>query len=80
MPSNIEIKAKVRGLDRLRSIATRIATKPCQILHQEDVFFRAQAGRLKLDELVSGHYPLDRINEAIEESEKGDIIRNIIMF
>jgi S-(hydroxymethyl)glutathione dehydrogenase / alcohol dehydrogenase len=39
-----------------------------------------QEGTLKLDELVSGHYPLDRINEAIESSEKGADLRNIIMF
>jgi S-(hydroxymethyl)glutathione dehydrogenase/alcohol dehydrogenase len=39
-----------------------------------------QTKRLKLDELVSGHYPLEKINEAIESSEKGDVIRNVIMF
>jgi Zn-dependent alcohol dehydrogenase len=39
-----------------------------------------QVGRLKLDELVSGHYPFDRINEALESSEKGEAIRNVIMF
>ncbi len=37
-------------------------------------------GRLKLDELVSGHYPFDNINEALESSEKGEVIRNVIMF
>ncbi len=39
-----------------------------------------KAGRLKLDELVSGHYPLEKINEAIASMEKGDVIRNVIMF
>jgi S-(hydroxymethyl)glutathione dehydrogenase / alcohol dehydrogenase len=39
-----------------------------------------QAGRLKLDELVSGHYPFEKINEAFASSEKGDVIRNVIMF
>jgi len=48
LPSNIEIKAKVGGLGPIRSIARRIATEPCQILHQEDVFFRVGMGRLKL--------------------------------
>jgi predicted adenylyl cyclase CyaB len=48
MPSNIEIKARVGDMDRLRRIATRIATEPCRTLHQEDVFFRAERGRLKL--------------------------------
>ena len=39
-----------------------------------------RAGRIKLDELVSGHYPFDKINEAFESSEKGNVIRNVIMF
>jgi S-(hydroxymethyl)glutathione dehydrogenase/alcohol dehydrogenase len=39
-----------------------------------------QVGRLKLDELVSGHYPFEKINEALASSEKGDVIRNVIMF
>jgi len=39
-----------------------------------------QAGRLKLDELVSGHYPLERINEAIKSMERGEAIRNIIVY
>ncbi|HEX7474413.1 MAG TPA: Zn-dependent alcohol dehydrogenase [Dehalococcoidales bacterium] len=37
-------------------------------------------GILKLDELITGHYPLAKINEAIESSEKGEVIRNVIMF
>jgi S-(hydroxymethyl)glutathione dehydrogenase / alcohol dehydrogenase len=37
-------------------------------------------GRLKLDELISGHYPLEKINEAIESTLKGEVIRNMIMF
>jgi Zn-dependent alcohol dehydrogenase len=39
-----------------------------------------QSGRLKLDELVSGHYPFSKINEALKSSEQGDVIRNVIMF
>jgi S-(hydroxymethyl)glutathione dehydrogenase/alcohol dehydrogenase len=39
-----------------------------------------QAGRLKLDELVTGRYPLDRINEAMASTEKGEGLRNVIMF
>lgn len=37
-------------------------------------------GRLKLDELVSGTYPLDRINEAIASSRSGAALRNVIVF
>jgi len=39
-----------------------------------------QAGRLKLDELITNRYPLERINEGIESVEKGEAIRNVIMF
>jgi Zn-dependent alcohol dehydrogenase len=39
-----------------------------------------RAGRLKLDELISGHYPFEQINEALESSEKGEVIRNVLMF
>ena len=39
-----------------------------------------QAGILKLDELISNRYPLDRINEAIEEVKKGEVLRNLIVF
>jgi S-(hydroxymethyl)glutathione dehydrogenase/alcohol dehydrogenase len=39
-----------------------------------------KSGRLKLDELISGRFPFEKINEAFESSEKGDVIRNVIMF
>ena len=38
-----------------------------------------QAGRLQLDSLVSGHYPLDQINEAIEKLRSAEALRSIIM-
>ncbi|MCG6857781.1 MAG: Zn-dependent alcohol dehydrogenase [Salaquimonas sp.] len=39
-----------------------------------------QEGRLKLAELITGRYPLDRINEAIEGVVKGEALRNVIVF
>jgi S-(hydroxymethyl)glutathione dehydrogenase/alcohol dehydrogenase len=39
-----------------------------------------QSGRLKLDELITARYPLSQINEAIESVEKGQALRNVIMF
>lgn len=36
--------------------------------------------RLKLDELVTGRYPFERINDAIDESEQGEAIRNLVIF
>ena len=39
-----------------------------------------QAGHLKLDELITARYPLERINEAIASTEKGEALRNVIVF
>ena len=38
-----------------------------------------RAGRLKLDELVSGRYRLDQINEAIADAKAGRSLRNVIV-
>ena len=35
-------------------------------------------GALKLEELVFGVYPLERINDAIAEVKRGEAIRNVI--
>jgi S-(hydroxymethyl)glutathione dehydrogenase / alcohol dehydrogenase len=37
-------------------------------------------GRLKLDELISGRYPLDQINQAIQSARSGAALRNVITF
>ncbi|MFA5308886.1 MAG: Zn-dependent alcohol dehydrogenase [Dehalococcoidales bacterium] len=39
-----------------------------------------QAGRYKLDELISTRFPFKKINEALESSAQGDALRNVIMF
>ena len=39
-----------------------------------------KGGILKLDELITGRYPLDRINDAIESVVKGEALRNVITF
>lgn len=39
-----------------------------------------QQGRLKLDELVTATYPIEQINEAILSMERGEAIRNVIVF
>ena len=38
-----------------------------------------QQGRLKLDELISGRWTLDQINEAIEDTKSGAARRNVII-
>ena len=39
-----------------------------------------QHNRLKLDELISRRYPLEEINEAIASLERGEALRNVIVF
>jgi Zn-dependent alcohol dehydrogenase len=37
-------------------------------------------GRLKLDELITARYPLERINEAVAGVTRGEALRNVIVF
>ncbi len=39
-----------------------------------------QAGRLKLDELISRAYPIEQINEAFDALRRGEVARSIIRF
>lgn len=39
-----------------------------------------QQGRLKLDELISGRWDLEQINEAFEDTKSGSAKRNVILF
>jgi S-(hydroxymethyl)glutathione dehydrogenase / alcohol dehydrogenase len=39
-----------------------------------------EEGKLRLDELISGRYPLSDINAAIASSSGGDALRNVIVF
>lgn len=48
MPSNIEIKARVRDFPSLRQRAELLSDSPVQIIPQEDIFFNVTKGRLKL--------------------------------
>ena len=55
MPTNIEIKARVSDPPRLRSAVEALSDTPAEILGQEDVFFGAPTGRLKLRILGDRH-------------------------
>jgi predicted adenylyl cyclase CyaB len=49
MPSNIEIKARLRGdLQHVRERAARLASEPAAVIRQQDTFFWTPQGRLKL--------------------------------
>jgi predicted adenylyl cyclase CyaB len=48
VPSNIEIKARVSVLGTIRAKVESISDYPVEVLDQEDIFFAAPGGRLKL--------------------------------
>lgn len=48
MPSNIEIKARVRNFDEIRRHAEDVSDVPVEVIPQEDIFFNTPQGRLKL--------------------------------
>ena len=54
MPSNVEIKARVRDFAALNARARHLADAPVQVIPQLDTFFVTEKGRLKLRELDSG--------------------------
>ncbi|MGA0964984.1 MAG: Zn-dependent alcohol dehydrogenase [Paracoccaceae bacterium] len=60
-----------------------IGSKMGDVVIQRDIPWMVdmyQQDRLKLDELVSGRWCLDQINEAIEDTKSGSAKRNIIEF
>jgi S-(hydroxymethyl)glutathione dehydrogenase/alcohol dehydrogenase len=80
-PSREVIRLSAVGLvnDDVRVLGTKMGSArlsravPWLVgLHQE--------GRLKLDELVSGRYPLAAINDAIAAANDGETLRNVIVF
>src|SRR5437764_3898984 len=48
MPSNIEIKAPLKNRAAAETVAIRLSGTVRETIHQEDIFFRSDAARLKL--------------------------------
>jgi predicted adenylyl cyclase CyaB len=48
LPTNIEIKARVRDFERIKVLAEKLSHTPVQVFSQEDIFFNVEKGRLKL--------------------------------
>jgi len=60
-----------------------IGSKMGDVVIQRDIPWMVdlyQQGRLKLDELISGRWSLDQINDAIADTKTGAAKRNVIMF
>ena len=54
MPTNIEIKVRVKDFDGLRKRVEELSDAPCVKLDQEDTFFNTPRGRLKLRTFSTG--------------------------
>ena len=60
-----------------------IGSKMGDVVIQRDIPWMVdlyRQGRLKLDELISGRWSLDQINEAIADTKSGKARRNVIVF
>lgn len=60
-----------------------VGSKMGDVVIQRDIPWMVdlyEQGRLKLDELISGRWTLDQINEAIEDTKSGAAKRNVIVF
>jgi predicted adenylyl cyclase CyaB len=52
MPSNIEIKARIRDFEEIQRRAENLSDTPVEVIPQEDTFFNTARGRLKLRTLA----------------------------
>lgn len=65
MPRNIEIKARLdAGIDALLPIASALAGTAAELIAQDDTFFAAPQGRLKLREFADGSAELIHYHRA----------------
>lgn len=58
MAANIEIKARLHDLEATRRLAVAVAETPVEEISQEDIFFHAPQGRLKLRIFEAGNSEL----------------------
>jgi len=70
LPSNIEIKARVRDFEQIRSRAERLSDTPVNVIPQEDIFFNVEKGRLKLRILAADQSQLIYYTRPDQEGPK----------
>jgi predicted adenylyl cyclase CyaB len=70
MPSNIEIKARARDFEGIRSRAENLSDSPVQVIPQEDTFFNVERGRLKLRTLSADQSQLIYYTRPDQEGPK----------
>jgi predicted adenylyl cyclase CyaB len=70
MPTNIEIKAHARNFEEIRLRAESLSDTPVEVIPQEDIFFNAQKGRLKLRVLAADRAQLIYYTRPDQEGPK----------
>jgi len=79
-PSGVQSEFDIVGLanDSKRILGSKMGSSN---IHQDipALIELYRQGRLKLDELITGRYPLAEINEAIASVKRGDALRNVIV-
>jgi predicted adenylyl cyclase CyaB len=70
MPRNIEIKARIAGVEALRQRAARLADCGPTLIEQDDTFFACPHGRLKLRDQFAGGAELIFYRRADERGPK----------
>jgi len=77
--STVELDAQTIADNALRIMGTKVGSARPQADIPELVGLYFQ-GRLKLDELITGRWPLEEINAAVADSEHGHAVRSVIVF
>jgi len=70
VPSNIEIKARVRDFAEIQKRAEKLSDLPVEVIPQEDIFFNVEHGRLKLRILAAGRAQLIYYTRPDQEGPK----------
>jgi adenylate cyclase class IV len=70
MPRNIEIKARITGIEALLPKAQALADGPATAITQDDTFFNVPQGRLKLREFADGSAELIHYHRADSTNSK----------
>jgi S-(hydroxymethyl)glutathione dehydrogenase/alcohol dehydrogenase len=77
VPMRLDAEAVADGA--LRIMGTKVGSARPQVDIPELVGLYRQ-GRLKLDELITGRWPLEGINDAVAAGEHGETVRSLIVF
>jgi adenylate cyclase class IV len=76
MPRNIEIKARIDGVEALLPRAVALAVGPAERIAQDDSFFSVPHGRLKLRQFADGSAELIHYHRADStEAKASDYVR-----